>query len=283
MCRSLMCRVAAVQRRSRLTGPAALAALVLLVSGCHHRQQSSRAPQTAPPVEEPYPAPPPAPAPAPSASNVPQSLPPGRIHPTPLPPGGISAEDLRYVNTHPPILTEVGLATWYTAPYKGRKAANGEVFDDAAFTAAHRTLPMGSLVVVTNLSTGQWAAMRISDRGPFVEGRIVDLTVASAKATGVYHAGLVRVRLDVYQTPKPIETGGRWCVQVGAFRTERQAIRLKAQLLAKYPDATVIEFPGQESSFWVRIRPLGDNRQQAEVIAKQLRPSEGEAFLTRLD
>jgi len=142
---------------------------------------------------------------------------------------------------------------------------------------------MGSLVVVTNLSTGQWAAMRISDRGPFVEGRIVDLTVASAKATGVYHAGLVRVRLDVYQTPKPIETGGRWCVQVGAFRTERQAIRLKAQLLAKYPDATVIEFPGQESSFWVRIRPLGDNRQQAEVIAKQLRPSEGEAFLTRLD
>lgn len=279
-----MCRAVAVQRRSGLAGPAALASLVLLISGCHHRQTSSRAPQTAPPVEETYPASPPAaPPPAPSASNVPQGLPPGRIPPTPLPPGGISAEDLRFVNTHPPILTQVGLATWYTAPYKGRKAANGEVFDDAAFTAAHRTLPMGSLVVVTNLSTGQWAAMRISDRGPFVEGRIVDLTVASAKATGVYRAGLVRVRLDVYQTPKPIDTGGRWCVQVGAFRSERQAIRLKSQLLAKYPDATVIEFPGQESSFWVRIRPLGDNRQQAELIARQLRPAEGEAFLTRLD
>ena len=283
MCRTEMCRAAAVERRSCPAGPAVMAALVLLVSGCHHRQQSSRAPQTAPPVEETYPAPPPPPPPAPSASNVPPSLPPGRIPPTPLPPGGISAEDLRYVNTHPPILTEVGLATWYTAPYKGRKAANGEVFDDAAFTAAHRTLPMGSLVVVTNLNTGQWAAMRISDRGPFVEGRIVDLTVASAKATGVYRAGVVRVRLDVYQTPKPIETGGRWCVQVGAFHTERQANRLKAQLLAKYPDATVIEFPGQESSFWVRIRPLGDNRAQAELIAKQLRPAEGEAFLTRLD
>jgi rare lipoprotein A len=190
---------------------------------------------------------------------------------------------MRYVNTHPPILTEVGLATWYTAPYKGRKAANGEVFDDAAFTAAHRTLPMGSLVVVTNLTTGQWAVMRISDRGPFVEGRIVDLTMASAKATGVYRAGLVKVRLDVYQTPKPIDTGGRWCVQIGAFHNERQAIRLKSQLLSKYPDATVIEFPGQESSFWVRIRPQGDNREQAELIAKQLRPSEGEAFLTRLD
>lgn len=273
----------AVQRRSSIAGPTALAALVLLVSGCHHRQTSSRAPHTAPPVEESYPAPPPPPAPAPPPAPGASNLPRGRIPPTPLPPGGISAEDLHYVNTHPPILTEVGLATWYTAPYKGRKAANGEVFNDAAFTAAHRTLPMGSLVVVTNLSTGQWAAMRISDRGPFVEGRIVDLTMASAKATGVYRAGLVKVRLDVYQAPKPIDTGGRWCVQVGAFHSERQAIRLKSQLLAKYPDASVIEFPGQETSFWVRIRPQGDNRQQAELIARQLRPSEGEAFLTRLD
>jgi rare lipoprotein A len=181
-------------------------------------------------------------------------------------------------------MTEVGLATWYSAPYKGRRSANGEVFDDTAMTAAHRTLPMGSLIVVTNLTTGQWAAMRISDRGPFIEGRIVDLTIASAKATGVYRAGVVRVRVDVYQTPKPIETGGRWCVQIGAFHSEHQAIKLKSQLLSKYPDANVIEFPGQEAaSFWVRIRPQGDNRQQAELIARQLQPSEGEAFLTRLD
>jgi len=269
------------QRRVSIAGPAGMALLGLLVSGCHHRRQtSSRAPQTAPQVQPSYPAPPPAaPAPPASASN----LPPGRIPPTPLPPGGVSKEDIRYVNTHPPLLTEVGLATWYSAPYKGRKAANGEVFDDAAFTAAHRTLPMGSLVVVTNLSTGQWAAMRISDRGPFVEGRIVDLTMASAKATGVYRAGVVKVRLDVYQTPKPIESGGRWCVQFGAFHSERQAIRLKSQLLAKYPNASVIEFPGYESSFWVRIRPPGDNREQAELIARQSRPAEGEAFLTRLD
>lgn len=272
-----------LRRGIRIAGPAVLAALVLLVSGCHHRKTSSRAPQTAPPLEETetYPAPPPAvPAPAPAPGTNRSH---GRIPPTPLPPHGISPEDVRYVNTHAPILTEVGLATWYTAPYKGRKAANGEVFNDAAFTAAHRTLPMGSLVVVTNLTTGQWAAMRISDRGPFVEGRIVDLTVASAKATGVYRAGVVKVRLDVYQTPKPIESGGRWCVQIGAFHSERQAIRLKSQLLAKYPDASVIEFPGQESSFWVRIRPQGDNRREAELIARQLRPSEGEAFLTRLD
>jgi len=269
---------ARAHRRTFTTGPAALAVLALLVSGCsHHHRTASRAPQTAPELEPPQPAAPR--APAVGASN----LPPGRIPPTPLPPGGVTQEDIRFVNTHPPILTEVGLATWYSAPYKGRKAANGEVFDDGALTAAHRTLPMGSLVVVTNLTTGQWAAMRIRDRGPFVDGRIVDLTIASAKATGVYRAGLVRVRLDVYQAPKPIDTGGRWCVQIGAFHSERQAIRLKSQLLSKYPDANVIEFPGQESSFWVRIRPQGDNREQAELIARQLRPSEGEAFLTRLD
>ena len=259
------------------------AAMALLVSGCGHRHKNvGSAPPTAPELEETYPAP--AAPPAPAASNIPPArIPPGRIPPTPLPQGGVSAEDIRYVNTHPAILSEVGLATWYTAPYKGRRAANGEVFDDRAFTAAHRTLPMGSLVVVTNLKTGQWAAMRISDRGPFVEGRIVDLTMASAKATGVYPAGLVRVRLDVYETPKPIDTGGRWCVQIGAFHSESDAMHLKSQLMHRYPDANVIEFPGQESSYWVRIRPQGDNREQAELIARQLRPAEGEAFLTRLD
>jgi rare lipoprotein A len=258
--------------KSCSTGPVALALAVLSVAGCaHHHRDTTSAPQTAPAIK---PVPPPTPPPAVTT---------GRIPPTPVPPGGVTSEDVRYVNTHPPLLTEVGLATWYTAPYKGRRAANGEVFDDAAFTAAHRTLPMGSLVVVTNLKTGQYAAMRITDRGPFVDGRIVDLTAASAKATGIYRAGLVRVRLDVYQTPKPIETGGRWCVQIGAFHSERQAIKLKSQLVNKYPGANVIEFPGQESSFWVRIRPQGDNREQAEVIARNLRPAEGEAYLTRLD
>ena len=128
----------------------------------------------------------------------------------------MTQEDIRYVNTHPPILTEVGLATWYTAPYKGRRAANGEVFDDAAFTAAHRTLPMGSLVVVTNLTTGQWAAMRISDRGPFIDGRIVDLTMASAKATGVYRAG----RGEGAARRVPDSQAHRYAAGAGACRLE---------------------------------------------------------------
>jgi rare lipoprotein A len=208
--------------------------------------------------------------------------PPARIPITPVPPGGVSAEDLDFVNTHRPIESETGLATWYTAPYKGRKAANGQVFSDRALTAAHRTLPMGSLIRVTNLRTGESSAMRITDRGPFVDGRILDLTIASAKATGIYRVGAAEVRLDVYRTPKPIDWGGRWCVQIGAFKSERKAEKLKNELIHKYPDSNVIEFPGQ-GSYWVRIRPQGDNREQAEFIARHLRPSEAEAFLTRLD
>ena len=136
--------------------------------------------------------------------------------------------------------------------------------------------------MVTNLETGQSGAMRITDRGPFVEDRVLDLTIASAKATGVYRAGMARVRIDVYQTPKSINSGGRWCVQLGAYHSERAANKLKKQLLRKYADSNVIEFPG-EKSYWVRIRPQGDNRQMAEYIANHLRPSEGEAYLTRLD
>ena len=250
-----------------------LAAAVLLASGCSHHKKSQQ---------------PPAQAQAPSVAESPHEPPPSvqpsrpaRIPPTPAPPGGVSEDDLEYVAHHRPLRSEIGFATWYTAA-RGRHAANGQVFDDHALTAAHRTLPMGSLVKVTNLTTGQSSAMRITDRGPFVDGRILDLTVASAKATGVYRAGLVRVRLDVYRAPKPIDTGGRWCVQIGAFKEETGALKLKRQLLHKYPDASVIEFPG-ENSYWVRIRPEGDDREQAELICRRLKPTEGEAFLTRLD
>jgi rare lipoprotein A len=267
----------------KLPLPVALISLaMILVSGCgHHRTQVSSQ-QTAPEASAEG-----------SYGRQPERMPtqpermptqPERIPVTPVPPGGVNEADLEFVRSHRPIFSEQGLATWYTAPYKGRKAANGQVFSDSDLTAAHRTLPMGSLVTVTNLKTGQSSAMRIADRGPFVDGRIVDLTIASAKATGVYRQGVVEVRLDVYEAPKPIERGGRWCVQIGAFKSERRALRLKQELLRRYPDASVIEFPGQDS-YWVRIRPQGDNREQAAWIARRLRPSEAEAeaYLTRLD
>jgi rare lipoprotein A len=263
---------ASIVRNVRRIAGSGLALLAL--AGCGHHKKVAMAPppnELAPYVQPAY-------VPTPRA----QAQPPARIPITPAPPGGVSAEDLQFVATHTPILTEEGFATWYTAPYVGRKSANGQVFDDDAMTAAHRTLPMGSLVVVTNLKTGQSATMRITDRGPFVDGRMLDLTKAAARAAGVYRVGMAEVRMDVYRTPKPIDTGGRWCVQIGAFHSERDAIKLKAQLIRKYADANVIEFPG-ENSYWVRIRPEGDDRQMAEYIAQHLRPAEGEAYLTRLD
>jgi rare lipoprotein A len=265
----LMVRSRANSKMRYLAGWIGLAVLLLVLSGCGHKKHAVRlpAPEAAPPEAQ---------------TQTYARTPPARIAPTPAPPGGVSDDDLDYINTHKPILSEEGVASWYRAPYKGRRSANGQVFSDDSLTAAHRTLPMGSLITVTNLKTGQSSAMRITDRGPFVEDRFIDLTIASAKATGVYWHGSAPVRMDVYRTPKPIKTGGRWCVQIGAFTSESRAKKLKAQLLDKYPDANVIEFPG-EKSYWVRIRPQGDDRARAESIARKLRPAEGEAFLTRLD
>ena len=267
----------------RIASLAALAAILLVISGCGHRERVAQQPppQELPPQQPAYVPQPPPQYPRQYPSQA-QSQPLGPIPVTPVPPGGVSPDDLQFVASHKPIATQEGFASWYTAPYKGRKAANGQVFNDQAMTAAHRTLPMGSLIVVTNLKTGQSSAMRISDRGPFVTGRILDLTIASAKATGIYEHGTARVRIDVYQTPKPIASGGRWCVQIGAFHTEQEAIQLKQQLLTTYANSDVIEFPG-EDSYWVRIRPQGDNLEMAQYIARHLHPIEGEAFLTRLD
>lgn len=257
---------------------ACLALALLAVTGCGHRRKVAQAPapQALPPSSPAYSAEAPATVPRYHGPSL------GRIPITPAPPGGVTPEDLEFVATHRPILRQYGLASWYTARYAGRKTANGQVYDASAMTVAHRTLPMGSLVVVTNLDTGKSSAMRVTDRGPFVEGRIVDLTVASAKAIGVYREGLAHVRLDVYEAPKPIMTGGRWCVQIGAFTSQDLAEEFKARLLRNYPRARVIEFAG-EKSYWVRIRPEGDNRAMAEYLAHHLHPPQGEPYLTRLD
>ena len=152
---------------------------------------------------------------------------PGGIPVTPVPEGGVSAEDKEFILSHRPIYSEEGSATWYTAPYKGRKAANGQVFSDEALTAAHRTLPMGSLIVVTNLRTRQASAMRISDRGPFVPNADSGPDDGLGAVDRDLWPGSAEVRVDVYETPKPMDVGGRWCVQIGPFTSESKAIRFK--------------------------------------------------------
>ncbi len=197
-------------------------------------------------------------------------------------PSADSEEDATFVASHRPVYTLSGTASWYGPPYNKRRGANGQIFDQDALTAANRTLPLNSLIQVTNLRTGRSAIMRVTDRGPFVHDRILDLSVGSAKVTGVYLPGLAPVRVDVYVAPSSIEEGGRWCVQIGAFKHGDEAGKLRDQLQRKYQTANVIEFTGP-TGHWVRIRPLHDDKSRAVEIANSLQPREGEAFLTRLD
>ena len=244
---------------------AAAAALSLLaVAGCSHRAQVAYAPP---------------PPPVTNQSGYPQTA-----ENQPTVPNAEQGSESGEANVPEgrPIYSEVGMASWYGPPYNKRRGANGEIYDENAITAAHRTLPMGSLVRVTNLETGQSAMMRITDRGPFVPDRVIDLSVGAAKAIGVWRPGTARVRIDVYEAPKPINKGGRWCVQIGAFEHEHAAKKLEEHLAHEYETASVIEFTGP-TGHWVRIRPENGDRRQAIEIANSLRPREGEAYLVRLD
>lgn len=237
--------------RSRLSPLAALGSLVLLVAvtGCAHRARVAYAP------------PPPA-ATYPQSSQYPEA---GAEQP---PPGH-------------PLFSEVGVASWYGPPYNHRQGANGETYNENEVSAAHRTLPMGSLIRVTDLDNGRSATMRITDRGPFVPGRILDLSEGAAKMLGMLRAGVARVRIDVYEMPESPD-GGRWCVQIGAFQHAGTARKLQHKLQREFEQANVIEFKGPTGD-WVRIRPVNGNKRQAVWIAKNVRPKEGDAYLVRLN
>lgn len=234
-------------------------ALMVLLTGCSHKQEAAYNPPPPPAATS-------ATAPAVSA-------------PAPVP--SLTADE-QFVDTHAPIYSESGVASWYGPPYHNRVGANGAVFDENGISAAHRTLPMGSLIRVTNVKTGQSAVMRVTDRGPFVAGRILDLSIGAAKAVGLWRAGTGEVRIDVFSTPKPMDEGGRWCVQIGAFLHQETALRLQSQLQREYRTANVIEFQGP-TGYWVRIRPENDDRSLAMTIARSLQPAEGQAWLVRLD
>ncbi len=182
-----------------------------------------------------------------------------------------------------PILVETGLASWYGPPYHNRRGANGEVYDMHAMTAAHRTLPLNSIVRVTNLSNQQTAVVRITDRGPFVEGRVIDLSLEAAKQLGVWRTGTAKVKLEVLEAPAKLDQGGRWCVQIGSFSEEDEAQKFKSQLARRYKTAKVLAFGSPVGDYWVRVRVLGDDRGRAEEVLRENKTPEGTMFLVRLD
>jgi rare lipoprotein A len=133
--------------------------------------------------------------------------------------------------------TEEGIASWYGGSdgFEGKPTASGEIYDGTQMTAAHRQLPLGTLVEVTNLDNGRTIRVRINDRGPFVKGRILDLSRAAAREAGLVGPGTARVRLTVQAlapSREPVSPTGLWAVQVGSFadseRARRHADRLRA-------------------------------------------------------
>jgi rare lipoprotein A len=178
--------------------------------------------------------------------------------------------------------TEEGNASWYGVPFHGRRASNGEVYDMYKLTAAHRTLPFETTVRVTNLNNGKSTVVRITDRGPFVENRIIDLSLAAAQEIDLVGPGVASVRLEVLGLVDP--TSGFFTVQVGAFRDRANAERLRDRLTVSYSPIFVQQFDSPDGVFYrVRIGKISGG-DAAREFGEQLRDREGFIpFVTRLD
>jgi peptidoglycan lytic transglycosylase len=184
--------------------------------------------------------------------------------------------------------TEEGNASWYGVPFHGRHAANGEIYDMYKLTAAHRTLPFESMVRVTNVNNGKSAVVRITDRGPFVENRIIDLSFAAAQEIESVGPGVVPIRLEVISAAggsAPVDvTAGFFTVQVGAFRERGNAERLRERLSASYSPIYIQTYDSPEGTFYrVRVGKIS-GEDAARQYAAGLHTREGfTTFVMRLD
>jgi rare lipoprotein A len=182
-----------------------------------------------------------------------------------------------------PIATETGLASWYGPPYHNRRGSNGEVYNMHAMTAAHRTYPLGSIVRVTNVKTGHSALVRITDRGPFIPGRVVDLSLAAARKLDVWQPGVAEVKVELMQSAANAGASGKWAVQIGGFPHEPAATKLADHLKRRYQTAKVLCFNSPAGDWWIRIRVLDDDHDRAQKLAAETTTPEGAVFLVRLD
>ena len=248
-------RCLAIARALSLT---TIAGSMLVLGGCHKNSPSAKH----------VPPPPP-----PSSTAAPPAVTATVTKPAPEPTVSPKAK---------PIYVETGMASWYGPQYHNHKGSNGEVYNQNALTAAHRTIPLNSVVRVTNEVTKHTVIVRITDRGPFVEDRIIDLSMAAAKAVDVWQPGTAQVKVEVLSSPAPIQEGGRWCVQIGAFQSEHEARKLREKLQDRYQTAKVVQFTGPTGE-WVRLRPEGDDKQKAREVASKTHVKEGGVFLVRLD
>ena len=137
-------------------------------------------------------------------------------------------------NYHIPLHhTEKGIASWYGKDFHGRKTANGEIYDMYKYTAAHKFLPFDCHIKVTNLKNQKSIVVRVNDRGPFVKGRILDLSYMAARKLNIHEDGLAPIKLEVVQLPKHQKPPNLF-IQVGAFNDYENARRLHQKLSPHY-------------------------------------------------
>ena len=162
--------------------------------------------------------------------------------------------------------TEKGVASWYGPGFHGRRTANGEVYDMDELTAAHKSLPFDSIVEVRNRDNGKRVRVRINDRGPFVGGRIIDLSRRAAKENGLLGHGTAQVEIRVVTTPPEGGYGPFW-VQAGAFQDKDKARTLYRRLRSDYSKVSM-----ESEAGWYRVR-LGpySKKKPAEKTRRNLR------------
>jgi rare lipoprotein A len=158
--------------------------------------------------------------------------------------------------------TEVGFASWYGGKFHGRKTASGEVYDMNEHTAAHRRAPFGTEVRVVNLSNGRSTRVRINDRGPFVKGRIIDLSLAAAKDIGLTADGTAKVELSFAGVTKG---NGRYFVQAGAFRERENADRRLAEIQARLPGWSVA-IRSADDVYRIWVGPFSEEQEAVSAV-----------------
>lgn len=180
---------------------------------------------------------------------------------------------------------EQGIASWYGVPYHGRRASDGEIYDMYKFTAAHRTLPFNTVVRVTNLANGEQVDLRVIDRGPFVDDRIIDLSLAGARAIDMVGPGTARVKVEIISAPGNVSvTAGKFAVQVGAFADRANAERLREKLAADYEHISIQDTTGPTGRLF-RVRVGSEpNEASAQKLGNKLSGVTGlRTFVVRLD
>lgn len=169
----------------------------------------------------------------------------------------------------PPSGVQTGMASWYGAEFHGKKTSNKEIYDMYDMTAAHNTLPFGTYVMVTNLNNGRSAIVRINDRGPFVENRIIDLSYAAAEVLDMVGPGTAPVRIEVLESRLSERPDQKFSIQVGAFIFKENAEALKNELQSKYEDVYISLFETANQAYY-RVRVKARDRASAQKIAQKL-------------